>query len=109
MVKKQIDKGSPIKRPLYDPFIGKNTRIRNSVIMGNDSFGEESLHCREIPFGIGENCSIENAIIDKDVCIGNNVSISPQGKADMDTSLFSVRDNIVVIPKGSIIPSNTVI
>ena len=31
--------------------------------------------------GIGANCQIENAIIDKNARIGNNVTISPAGKA----------------------------
>lgn len=89
--------------------IGAGTRIVDSVIMGNDSFGEESLHCKEVPLGIGKKCFIKNAIIDKDVCIGNNVQITPDGKSDMDNQLFSVRDGVIVIPKGTIIPSDTVL
>jgi glucose-1-phosphate adenylyltransferase len=51
---------------------------------------------------------ISNAIIDKNARIGDNVTITPDGKpADMDDPLFCVRDGIVIIPKGGSIPSGT--
>ncbi len=60
--------------------------------------------------GIGENCKIENAIIDKNARIGNNVTISPAGKPENhDDKLYYVRDGIVVIPKDAVIPHGTVI
>ena len=62
------------------------------------------------PIGIGANCRIENAIIDKNARIGDNVVISPAGKPEnMDSELFYIRDGIVIIPKGGAVPSNTVI
>ncbi len=60
--------------------------------------------------GIGENCKIENAIIDKNARIGNNVTISPAGKPEnVDHELYFIRDGIVVIPKDAVIPHGTVI
>ncbi|HUE35899.1 MAG TPA: hypothetical protein VMO20_00805, partial [Candidatus Acidoferrum sp.] len=60
--------------------------------------------------GIGENCKIENAIIDKNARIGNNVKISPAGKPDhVDHELYFIRDGIVIIPKNAVIPHGTVI
>ena len=60
--------------------------------------------------GIGENCKIENAIIDKNARIGNNVTISPAGKPEnLDDELYYIRDGIVVIPKDAVIPHGTVI
>ena len=56
------------------------------------------------------NCRIENAIIDKNARIGNNVTISPAGKPEtVDHELYYIRDGIVIIPKGAIIPHGTVI
>ncbi|HEV2436179.1 MAG TPA: glucose-1-phosphate adenylyltransferase, partial [Verrucomicrobiae bacterium] len=53
---------------------------------------------------------IENAIIDKNARIGNNVTISPAGKADkLDHELYYIRDGIVIIPKNAVIPHGTVI
>jgi glucose-1-phosphate adenylyltransferase len=58
--------------------------------------------------GIGRNCRIERAIIDKNVHIGDNVVITPSGKPDkMDHELFCIRDGIVVIPKDTVIPAST--
>ncbi len=60
--------------------------------------------------GIGMNCKIENAIIDKNARIGNNVIISPVGKAEnLDHERYFIRDGIVVVPKDAVIPHGTVI
>ena len=60
--------------------------------------------------GIGENCRIENAIIDKNARIGNNVVISPAGKPEnLDHERYYIRDGIVIIPKSAVIPHGTVI
>ena len=85
------------------------------VILGSDYYeSQESVehHEREGKprIGIGANCKIENAIIDKNARIGNNVTISPAGKPDkVDHELYYIRDGIVIIPKNAIIPHGTVI
>jgi glucose-1-phosphate adenylyltransferase len=61
-----------------------------------------------VPLGIGENSTIDHAIIDKNARIGNGVVITPHGKpSHMDGPNFYIRDGIVVIPKGAIIPHGT--
>jgi hypothetical protein len=60
--------------------------------------------------GVGKNSRIENAIIDKNARIGDNVVISPAGKADhVDHDLYYIRDGIVIIPKNGVVPHGTVI
>ena len=60
--------------------------------------------------GIGAHCTIENAIIDKNARIGNNVVISPAGKPEnLDHERYYIRDGIVIIPKDAVIPHGTVI
>jgi glucose-1-phosphate adenylyltransferase len=60
--------------------------------------------------GIGRNTRIENAIIDKNARIGDNVVISPAGKPEnVDHPLYYIRDGIVVIPRNGVIPHGTVI
>ena len=55
--------------------------------------------------GIGSNCRIENAIIDKNARIGDNVHISPANKPqNVDHPSYYVRDGVVVIPKNGVIP-----
>ncbi|HMZ99802.1 MAG TPA: glucose-1-phosphate adenylyltransferase, partial [Ferruginibacter sp.] len=61
---------------------------------------------RGIPkLGIGERCKISHAIVDKDCRIGNDVIISGGAHLpDSDHALFTVKDGIVVIKKGAILP-----
>lgn len=79
--------------------------IRNSVIMGGDYFEVDSPN--ELPpIGVGRNCVIDRAIIDKNARIGDGVVITPEGKPPhLDSENFFIRDGIVVIPKNAIIPA----
>jgi glucose-1-phosphate adenylyltransferase len=91
------------------------TELNRVVILGNDYYeSHESVEQHERDgkprMGIGANCKISNAIIDKNARIGNNVTISPAGKPETaDHELYFIRDGIVIIPKGAIIPHGTVI
>ena len=95
--------------------IGHGTTVVSSYIMGGDYFEtlEEMNHAssRGIPkIGIGERCYIKNTIIDKNCRIGNDVRIN--GGAHLpntDHSLYTVKDGIVVVKKGAILPDGFVI
>lgn len=95
--------------------LGKSTVIQNSIIMGADYYETESNiqanRLRKIPdTGIGNNCRIVNAIIDKNVHIGEQVTIENVKMAEhLDADNYMIRDSIVIIPKGSILPSHTTI
>ena len=95
--------------------VGSGTELNRVIILGSDFYeSQESvlLHeCEGKPrIGIGANCKIENAIIDKNARIGNNVTISPAGKPDkVDHELYYIRDGIIIIPKNAVIPHGTVI
>ena len=59
-----------------------------------------------MPIGIGRNCYLKNAIVDKNARIGDGAYISPEGKENGTVSdLFTVRDDIIVIPKNTVIPA----
>ncbi|WP_432221314.1 glucose-1-phosphate adenylyltransferase [Flavobacterium sp. TMP13] len=92
--------------------IGEGTIIENCYVMGNDFYQDieeiNSDNAQNIPLvGIGSNCMIKNALIDKDVRIGNNVYING-GKhlQDATTDLYSIKDGIVVVKKGVLLPDN---
>ncbi len=90
--------------------IGPGTRIQNSVLMGADYYGNETELAEPTlpPLGIGPNCFIEGAIVDKNARIGANVVIRPFPRGtDIVTTTWVVKDGIVVIPKGAILPSGT--
>jgi glucose-1-phosphate adenylyltransferase len=93
-------------------YIDSGTTIRNSVIMGSDFYETDmAAHERNSgnpSLGIGKNCVIDHAIIDKNTRIGDGVVISPEGKPEnFDGPNFYVRDGIVIIPKGAVIPPGT--
>ena len=95
--------------------IGSGTTIKDSVIMGADRFENieqlEDNAAHRIPnIGIGNHCTIINAIINKDVRIGDNVSIiNAHNLQEKDDEHYNIRDGIIVVPKGSLIRSGTVI
>jgi glucose-1-phosphate adenylyltransferase len=91
--------------------IGEKSIIKNSILMGNDFYQtleEIVLQKDEIPMGIGKNCRIEQAIIDKDCRIGDNVIIRGDDRlANTETDSYCIIDGIVVVKKRALIPSNS--
>jgi glucose-1-phosphate adenylyltransferase len=92
--------------------IGDETIIQNTYVMGNDFYQsidimDEEKANNKILMGIGERCFINNALVDKNCRIGNDVYING-GKhlEDFSNDLYSIREGIVVIKKGSVIPDN---
>jgi glucose-1-phosphate adenylyltransferase len=80
--------------------------IRDSILMGADYYTPKRHP--EIPIGIGRNCHIESAILDKNVQIGDDVVIRPfTDSQDLDRELYFVRDGLVVIAKDTLIPPGT--
>ena len=92
--------------------IGKGTTIENSIIMGNDYYQSgddfEKSSSKKPTMGIGQRCFISNCIIDKNACIGHDVRIvGGSHLQDGDYPLHHVRDGIVIVRKGTVIPDGT--
>ena len=90
--------------------VGSGTSLKNTVMMGADLYEREmSIAPQGVPpMGVGRDCQIEGAIIDKNARIGNGVTISPKTNApDADAGSHYIRDGIVVVPKNSVIPDGT--
>ena len=86
--------------------ISAGTVIKDSIIMGADYYSAEQP--AQPPIGIGENCHIEGAIIDKNARIGADVVIRPFPLGtDINTPNWTVQDGIVVVPKDTVIPPGT--
>ncbi len=82
--------------------------IRNSIVMGADYYETDptSVPPGVPPIGVGRNCVIDRAIIDKNARIADGVVITPEGKpADFDGGNYYIRDGIVVVPKDAVIPA----
>jgi len=81
--------------------------IKNSIVMGADYFDKETIP-HDIPLGIGPDCHVEGAILDKNVRLGKGVVIKPfPSDRDLDRETWFVRDGIVVIPKSTVLPQGT--
>ncbi len=79
--------------------------IKDTIVMGSDYYERD---IEGLPIGIGANCHIEGAILDKNVRIGSDVLILPFPRGtDIDHEKWYVRDGIVVIPKDAEIESGT--
>jgi len=95
--------------------IGHGTTVVSSYLMGNDYY--ETLQdialdqARGIPLlGIGNRCYIKNAILDKNCRIGDDVRINGGPHLEnTDQPLYTIKDGIVVVKKGAVIPNGFVI
>jgi glucose-1-phosphate adenylyltransferase len=93
--------------------IGVGTHIQSCYIMGSDKYQtleeiQEDKDNGTPMIGIGDNCKITNAIVDKNSRIGDNVVITGGNHLeDGDFGFYTVKDGIVVVKKGAIIPDGT--
>ncbi len=90
--------------------IGKGSVVRSTIMMGMDMYEnlEDLLSSKIIPMGIGENCHVENAILDINCRIGNN-SIIKGGShlEDVETETYVIVDGIVVMKKSVVVQPGT--
>jgi glucose-1-phosphate adenylyltransferase len=91
--------------------IGFGSVVIDSYLMGNDHYQNlEEIRLNDehniINVGIGERCYIFNTIVDKNCRIGNDVKLNG-GKhlEDANTNLYTIKDGIIVIKKGAILPN----
>jgi glucose-1-phosphate adenylyltransferase len=95
--------------------ISPHSHLHRTIMLGSDYYesaasiaeNEAMGHPR---IGIGSNTRIEEAIIDKNARIGNNVVITPKGKPEnVDHASYYIRDGVVIIPKNGVVPHGMVI
>lgn len=95
--------------------VRKGTVMDKCVFMGSDYWeghylDPRNIHSEILPLGIGENCFIKNAIIDKNVRIGKGCRLeNKEGIQEYSSELFCIRDGIIVIPKDTILDPGFVI
>ncbi|MEN8172044.1 MAG: sugar phosphate nucleotidyltransferase [Chloroflexota bacterium] len=85
--------------------------LRDTILMGADYFDPlDGVPENDIPLGIGANCKIEGALIDKNARLGEGTIIKPFPRGtEIEGNLWCVRDGIVVIPKNTVLPPETII
>jgi glucose-1-phosphate adenylyltransferase len=79
----------------------KESVIRDSIIMGNPHHEHTGEHT------IGECCHLERVIMDEGSQIGHHVTLINKDQIqNLETSLFSIRDGIIVVKAGCKIPDH---
>lgn len=93
--------------------IGEDCHFENVITMGSDFYenDDDREYNRKLGrpnIGIGRGCRIENAIIDKNARIGDDVHLSPRGKPDLwQAPGIFVRDGVLIVTKNATIASGT--
>jgi glucose-1-phosphate adenylyltransferase len=90
------------------------TSLRDTIVNGADYYEKQTVgeNPASTPplLGIGRNCNITRAILDKNVRIGDDVTIHDASqRPDTDGPNFCIRDGIVIIPKNAVLEPGTII
>jgi len=89
--------------------------LENVVMMGADSFERpqdilKNHNLGRPDIGVGANCYIRNAIIDKNARIGAGCRLAPTGLPEKwETDALYVRDGVIVVKKGAVVPPGTIV
>ena len=96
--------------------IGEGSLLEDTIVMGCDYYETEKQLAANREqgrphLGVGRNCRVLGAIIDKNARIGDGCVLSAHGKAD---GLYAggrviVRDGVLVVPKNMVLPPGTVV
>jgi glucose-1-phosphate adenylyltransferase len=96
-------------------YIGPNSKIKNTVMMGADHYAWHALEERHVVEGpehpgISEGSEVDGAIIDFNVSIGKRCVIKNRDDVqEGERHNVYIRDGVVVIPKNVSIPDDTII
>ncbi|CAL1386172.1 unnamed protein product [Linum trigynum] len=116
--------------------IGDGVVVEDSVILGADNYQDDKIGVEErrkrsngmngitmeggmnnngrngVPIGIGDGTLMRKAIVDKNARIGKNVKIINKNgvlEADREREGYMIRDGIIVIMRGAVIPDDTIL
>jgi glucose-1-phosphate adenylyltransferase len=95
--------------------VQKGSRLRDVVMMGADYYEDDDVRAANLrrgiePVGVGRDCLIERAILDKNARVGAGCIIrGAADRPDCDGDGWCVRDGIVIIPKDATLPEGTVV
>ncbi|MCI0520610.1 MAG: glucose-1-phosphate adenylyltransferase [Chloroflexi bacterium] len=92
-------------------YIADGVKMSRTILMGSDYYDALGKPLPGgLPLGVGPNCQIEGAIIDKNVRMGEGVVIRPFPRGvEKDEGAWVVQDGIVVIPKSTVLYPGTYI
>ncbi|MGE0815612.1 MAG: glucose-1-phosphate adenylyltransferase [Vicinamibacterales bacterium] len=90
--------------------IASGARVRRSVLLGADTYQAPGSDGRTIPLGIGPDVELDGVIVDKNARIGAGARlVNADGLQEADGQNYYIREGILVVPKGAVIPPGTVV
>lgn len=92
--------------------VGRNSRIRRSVLLGADFYQPEAeLTSAEGPsIGIGPDVELDRVIVDKNARIGaGSRLVNATGIPQADGNGYHIRGGIIIVRKGAVIEPGTVV
>ena len=97
-------------------YVGEGSVLEDTVLMGADYYETNEQMATNLErgrphVGVGKNCRIKGAIIDKNARIGEGTVLNAAGKADGSyvNGAVIIRDGVLVVPKGMTIPPGTIV
>lgn len=97
-------------------YVGEGSVLEDVVMMGADYYETEAQLANNIELsrphlGLGKNCHVKHAIIDKNARIGDGCVLSAEGKPDgtYANGAVIIRDGVLVVTKGAILPPGTIV
>jgi glucose-1-phosphate adenylyltransferase len=89
--------------------ISPGAQIARSVLLGADTYEEETAAIA-IPLGIGRDVVLDRVIVDKNARIGDGARLTNAAGVDhADGSGYCIRNGIIIVPKGAVVPAGLVV
>lgn len=91
--------------------IGAGAKVRRSVLLGADAYDAPTLtHASGVALGIGPDVELDRVIVDKNARIGAGAKlVNVHGVREADGPNYYIREGILIVPKGAVIPPGTVV
>lgn len=91
--------------------IAAGAKIRRAVLLGADVYDAPTVtHASGIPLGIGPDVELDRVIVDKNARIGaGSRLVNVNGVQEADGQNYYIRDGILIVPKGAVIPAGTIV
>lgn len=97
-------------------YVGEGSVLEDVIMMGADYYEttaelDANVQNGRPHLGVGRRCRVKHAIIDKNARIGDDCTLNAEGKADgtYANGAVVIRDGVLCVTKGAILPSGTVV
>lgn len=97
-------------------YVGEGCVLEDTIMMGADFYETDAELAANVAqgrphLGLGQRCRVKHAIVDKNARIGDDCVLSAEGKPDGSyaNGLVIIRDGVLVVTKGAVLPPGTVV